>query len=163
MKRTCIAAAAAVVLLATGGLAWADRQHQRGATTAASLDPTYLKECGSCHMAFQPGFLPVRSWQALMKDLDNHFGENASLDAGTRQAILSYLQANAGDAPGGNPRFLRGLASSRTPLRLTETPYWVREHQNEVRPSAFLDPKVKSKANCVACHAGAQQGVYEGD
>ncbi|MBS0643840.1 MAG: diheme cytochrome c [Proteobacteria bacterium] len=163
MRRISIAAAAAAVLLATGGLAWADRHHQRGAASSASVDPIYLKECGSCHMAFQPQFLPVRSWQAVMNDLADHFGENASLGETTRQAILTYLQANAGDAPGSNTRLLRGLASSKTPLRITETPYWVREHQKEVRPSAFLDPKVKSKANCIACHVNAQQGIYEGD
>ncbi len=162
MKRTSIVVMAACALLATGGLAWADR-HQRWAAATATVDPTYAKECAACHMAFQPQFLPARSWTALMNDLGNHFGENATLDATTRQSILSYLQANAGDAHGGYGRYLRGLPASQTPLRITETPYWIREHQKEVRPSAFLDPKVKSKANCVACHAGAAQGVYEDD
>jgi hypothetical protein len=112
-------------------------------------------------MAFQPAFLPVRSWTALMNNLGSHFGENATLDDTTKQAILTYLDANAGDAASGYGRYLRGMAASETLLRITETPYWIREHQREVRPSAFLDPKVKSKANCVACHAGAQQGLYE--
>ncbi len=162
MKRSTMLALAAYAMLATGGLAWADRHHRSGeGSTASSVDPTYAKECGACHMAFQPAFLPARSWTALMNNLGSHFGENATLDDTTRRAILTYLEANAGDAGSDSGRYLRGLAASQTPLRITETPYWIREHQREVRPAAFLDPKVKSKANCAACHTGAQQGVYE--
>ena len=40
-----------------------------------------IKECAACHMAFPPQMLPARSWEALMGDLANHFGENAQLDA----------------------------------------------------------------------------------
>jgi len=39
----------------------------------------------------------------------------------------------------------------------------VREHRGEVRPGAFEDPRVKSKANCVACHRGAEMGSYDDD
>lgn len=163
MKRIHIVALAASGVLATGGLAWAEHHERRAATGVVSSNPTYEKECGACHMPFQPQFLPVRSWTALMSNLGSHFGDDATLDDTTRQAILTYLQANAGDAPGMPTRYLRGLAVSQTPLRISDTPFWVRAHQGEVAPSAYLDPKVKSKANCVACHAGAQQGVYEGD
>jgi cytochrome b len=44
--------------------------------------------------------------------------------------------------------------------RITETPRWVKEHR-EVRAARWGDPKVKSKANCVACHTAAEQGLYE--
>ena len=162
MKRTTILALASCGLLISGGMAWADWHHRRAeGPGTATVDPTYGKECGACHMAFQPQFLPGRSWTALMNNLGNHFGENATLDDATSRAILTYLEANAGDAAGGYGRYPRGLPASQTPLRITETPYWIREHQREVRPSAFLDPKVKTRANCVACHAGAPPGVYE--
>jgi hypothetical protein len=102
-----------------------------------------------------------------MAGLNNHFGENATLDAATSQAILGYLQAHAADASGDyrhhHSHALRGLSSSETPLRITETPHWIREHRREIATSAFSDPKVKSKANCVACHAGAEQGYYDDD
>ena len=126
-----------------------------------------VKECGACHMAFQPELLPARSWAALMAGLDNHFGENATLDPATSKEILAYLQAHAADAGGGDRRHhnetLRGLSRSETPLRITETPHWIREHRREIATSAFSNPKVKSKANCVACHAGAEQGYYDDD
>src|SRR5690242_1601006 len=105
-----------------------------GAAPTAPADngqAAWKKECGACHMAFQPEFLPAQSWTALMAGLGNHFGENATLDAATSQAILAYLQAHAADASGGRHHHnhaLRGLSSGDTPLRITETPYWVREH-----------------------------------
>jgi len=36
----------------------------------------------------------------------------------------------------------------------------VREHR-KVRAERWKDPNVKSKANCLACHKGAEHGVYE--
>jgi nitrate/TMAO reductase-like tetraheme cytochrome c subunit len=40
-------------------------------------DATAKQECGTCHMAFQPGFLPARSWNRIMDGLADHFGEDA--------------------------------------------------------------------------------------
>ena len=54
-----------------------------------------LKECSACHMAYQPQLLPARSWDALMKGLDNHFGETASLDPAVTADIGAYPTANA--------------------------------------------------------------------
>ena len=110
------------------------------------------KECGACHMAYQPAMLPADSWRALMDGLPNHFGEDASLDEAVRQDIEAYLVAHAG----------RGRGDEKT-LRITETRWWVRAHEGEVRPGAYDDPKVKSKANCVACHRGAERGYFEDD
>jgi hypothetical protein len=108
-------------------------------------------ECGACHMAFPAGLLPARSWQTVMKDLGNHFGEDASLAPDATAAIEAYLIDNA--AP--------GWAFDGTPMRVTETSYWRREHAGEVPDWAWRDPRVKSKANCEACHPGAGRGVFE--
>lgn len=149
------------VALAPAGLF--DQRARADEMRMAAADPTFKKECGACHMPFQPGFLPKRSWEAVMGGLKDHFGENAELDAATTEAITQYLVANAADARDPAPRILRGVDAKATPLRITETPWWRREHEKEVRPEAFLNPKVGSKANCVACHAGADKGVYEDD
>lgn len=127
---------------------------------AADAEATTAKECGACHMAYLPQFLPARSWQALMKGLDNHFGENANLDAATRKTILDYLVSHAADAPGQDTRFLMGLPDAATPLRISDTPYWIRRH-SEIPDSIFSHPKVKSKGNCTACHQNAAQGGFE--
>lgn len=125
-------------------------------------DPVVKKECGSCHMAFSPQFLPRRSWQKLVDTLADHFGENASLSDAPRRAVLEYLLANAADGPHGSSegrKFASSIPAGHTPLRITEVPRWVREHRN-VRADRWSDPTVKSKANCVACHKAAEQGIY---
>jgi cytochrome c5 len=129
-------------------------------------DPLVAKECSACHMAFQPEFLPARSWTKLMepKQLSNHFGDDASLPEAARKQIEDYLVAHAaGVAPGKeSSRVAASVPASETPLRITETGRWMQKHRpGEVNPARFADPKVKSKANCQACHQQAVQGVYE--
>jgi hypothetical protein len=126
-------------------------------------DPVVKKECGACHMAFPPQFLPRRSWQKLFDGLASHFGDDASLPEPTRAAALAYHLANAADAPGA-PRAAAKFASSvpagETPLRITETARWTREHR-KIKPEKWASPTVKSKLNCVACHKDAERGVWE--
>jgi len=112
-------------------------------------NPAYKAECGSCHVAFPPKLLPSASWQQLMARLDRHFGSDASLDAKAHEEISRYLAAHAGrhDPP-----------SSAEP-RITETRWFIKEH-DEVRAARWKDPAVKSPANCIACHARAEQGNY---
>jgi len=126
-------------------------------------DEIVLKECSDCHMAFPPALLPARSWRAVMAGLDDHFGENASLDAASVQHITDYLVAEAADTGGRRKRVLKGLAADEVPLRISETPWWIRQHRGEVRPGAFEDPRVGSKANCVACHRRAGRGNFDDD
>ena len=126
-------------------------------------DKTVQTECGACHMAFPAGMLPARSWQALMGNLKDHFGENAALDDATTKIVTDYLVANAADAGGRGARALRGVPADAPTLRITEMPWWIREHRGEVRPGAFNDPRVKSKANCVACHRDAAKGYFGDD
>ena len=60
-------------------------------------DATVQKECGTCHMTFQPGFLPARSWSRMMGSLSDHFGEDVTLPNDKIEIIRAYLTANAGD------------------------------------------------------------------
>jgi hypothetical protein len=126
-------------------------------------DAVVQSECSACHMAYPAGLLPARSWEAVMAGLKDHFGENASLDAATAKHISDYLVANAADARGRRSRVLRGLGLGEVPVRISETPWWIGKHRGEVRPGAFEDPRIGSKANCVACHRGAVRGVFEDD
>jgi len=131
---------------------------------ATSAPPTksgeqaFNDECGACHMAFPPLFLPMESWQAIMAGLDNHFGENASLDPDTAKQITDYLIANAAEP--GSP-VLRGLDLQAPPLRITETRTWQRIH-HEIRPAVFDRPDIKSKSNCLACHGGDARAGGDG-
>jgi len=47
-----------------------------------------------------------------------------------------------------------------TPLRVSDTPYWVMRH-SEIPAEVFTHPKVKTKANCIACHQNADKGGFE--
>src|SRR5262245_19523742 len=62
-----------------------------------NTSPAYEKECGSCHFAYQPGWLPERSWRRMMGSLNSHFGDNATLSQANHDAIMSYLAAGAAD------------------------------------------------------------------
>jgi len=147
------------VLFAWAPPAWAD----------ARLPPvdneTFKKECGACHMAFQPQFLPERSWRKVMDTLPNHFGEDATLPDTARQEITDYLTTHAGDV---SPlrlglRYAASIPKDATPIRISEVPRWVRAHSYEVPERAWTDPRVRSKANCTACHRGANAGWYGDD
>ena len=127
-------------------------------------DAAVKAECGSCHLAFPASMLPARSWDEMMGDLKNHFGDDASVDAATAEKITRYLTENAGDTGGQRygRRLLSGVSSQNAPLRITELPKWVREHR-EVSAAEWKSKDVGSKANCVACHADAERGYYEDD
>ena len=92
--------------------------------------------------------LPARSWKALLGGLDDHFGQNAELDAATRQKLEGFLPANAG----------RDVAGA-TPLRITQLRSWLGEH-DEIPASTFKRKSVSSPANCAACHPGADRGAF---
>jgi hypothetical protein len=126
-------------------------------------DPVVMKECGSCHMVFPPQFLPKRSWQKLLDKLSDHFGEDASLGDHERKVVLDYLLVHAADSANTGRegrKFANSIASSETPLRITETPRWVKKHR-EIRTDRWK--AVQSKANCLACHKTAAQGIFEED
>jgi nitrate/TMAO reductase-like tetraheme cytochrome c subunit len=112
-------------------------------------NPVYREECGSCHVPYPPQLLPKASWQAIMAGLDKHFGSDASLDAKTVKDIQVYLEFNAS----------RRAASGKPPLRITESAWFKREH-DEVAASVWKSAAVKSAANCAACHTQADQGDY---
>jgi hypothetical protein len=138
----------------------------RGPRVQPVSDPLAAKECSACHMAFQPEFLPARSWQRLMepKQLSSHFGDDASLPEAARKQIEAYLVSHAAGVAQGREsgKVAASVPANETPLRITETGRWMQKHRpGEVNPARFNDPKVKSKANCQACHKAAAQGVYE--
>ena len=132
--------AAATVLLLLSGVAASANEFER--VRPVTNDAT-RKECGECHMAFQPGLLPAGSWTRIMDGLADHFGEKASLPPGPAAEIRAYLT--------GDPAL----------LRITEQRWWLREHR--FRPEVWLRKDVMSKANCEACHRDAALGLYDDD
>ncbi len=154
MKKTTILSTTAffaVSLLALGAIEAFASENER---VPPVRDKLVQKECGACHMAFQPTFLPAKSWKKMMSELDNHFGEDASLDAEAAKKIEDYLVANAG-----RRSWLDGWGTP--PQRITELRWFKSEHSGEVSPRAMK--KAGTMANCKACHQRAEQGNYDDD
>lgn len=121
----------------------------------------YIKECGSCHLAFQPQFLPKRSWEKMMVTLDKHFGDNATLDEATGAEILTYLVANSAETSSSkiSSKMLASLGAGDAPLRISEVSYFTKEHR-EIQPAVIKRKSIGSIANCTACHPTAEKGDY---
>ncbi len=132
------------------------------ATAATSGEATMAKECSACHIAYDPRFLPSRSWVALMARLPSHFGEDASLDPSSTMAIKGYLTAHAADSRYGSSEMLRGLASTDVPLRITDAPWWRRRHRFLVARGEASSGGIRAAAKCQTCH-GANGRMTDDD
>ena len=141
MKRISI-----ILLLGTALPALADR-----VPLPANAPAGYQAECGSCHMAYQPALLSANDWRRTMAGLKEHFGTDATVDGLAGQEIANFLERNAGNAG--------KLGSAGEPPRISQTARFVRKHR-DIPAKYWKDPRIKSAANCEACHRGAAEGNY---
>ncbi len=135
----------ALLLIALALPAWADR-------FSVPKHAAFDEECASCHLAYPPQLLDAVSWRALMENLPRHFGVDASLDDNRRLAITDFLTRHAGR--GGST-----TSSGKPLLRITETPWFRREH-DEIAAPTWQRTAIKSPANCAACHTQAASGDF---
>ncbi len=125
-------------------------------------DPRYRAECGSCHTSYAPGLLPARAWNRMMAELDKHFGEDASLDDATRQALTLELNRLAADSATASPlkrRIAAAFAPGAAPQRISDSPFFRYMH-DEVPNSIWRRTSIGTPANCGACHTRAEEGRY---
>lgn len=165
---TVVAVTAASAVLFSGAVYGDDDEWGFGWFKQSKLDvapvasPVYREECGSCHFAFQPGLLPEKSWRKMMTGLEDHFGDNAELDAEANKNILDYLVANSADKSNykRSTRIVGSLRQGEVPLRITDTVYFQRKH-DEIPARYVKDNKdVGSYSKCEACHTRAEGGSY---
>lgn len=157
-----------LLLIAGVGLAWIPMDFHNPLTQAALREETspeqqlYLEECAACHVGFHPSLLPQRSWQALMAGLEDHFGEDASLDEETTQALEQYLVARAAEVQPTEAAFLilGSIPPEDVPLRITEAAFWKHRHAN-LEQSLYERSLIGSPLNCNACHQYAEYGSFE--
>ena len=98
-----------------------------------------------------------------MAGLDNHFGENAELDAAANARITGYLTGGAADETRAwlSKRIMRSIRGSENPMRIIDLPIIAHEH-DEIPASLYRDnPEVGSLSNCAACHRRADVGLYD--
>jgi Dihaem cytochrome c/Prokaryotic cytochrome b561 len=122
-------------------------------------DPAWKEECGACHIAFHPSLLPAASWAALMGGLDNHFGEDASLDPGKAKRIAAFLVSHSAETQDSLPANVFRRVNPERPMEITATRFWRRKHDS-IPASAFSTKRVGAKQNCGACHGDAATGMF---
>ena len=127
---------------------------------AGSLDPTYAQECGSCHMAYPPSLAPSGRWIAILANLSDHFGEDASLNPDVATQIRAYLTMHAAEKWDTRAAHELQRASPQDPLRLTATPFWLRTHRG-ISESVFKSRAVGAKGACEKCHSDASTGRFD--
>ncbi|HUQ28619.1 MAG TPA: hypothetical protein VM051_08505 [Usitatibacter sp.] len=127
-----------------------------------NTNATYEKECGSCHFPYQAGWLPERSWRAIMSSLAQHFGENAELKVSQRQAVLDYLVANAADKARSerSREMMEVIKPAETPISITKVLYVGGIHGGFLDPAFKGKPQVKTLAQCSTCHKNADRGWF---
>lgn len=119
---------------------------------ATSYDVEYVKECGACHIPYPPQLLPKSSWEKMLGDLTNHFGENAELDAAVQTRLTTYLQNASKPAKS---------TEQTASLRISEQRWFIKDH-NKIPAKVFnSQPGVKSLSFCDSCHPNAVKGSFE--
>ncbi|TXI25089.1 MAG: cytochrome C [Ottowia sp.] len=117
----------------------------------ADTPPAYRAECGSCHLAYPPALLGANDWQQLMGKLDSHFGSDAAVNPEIGQKLTAFLVANAS----GSNR----VEGAGNPPRISQTTHFVKEHR-KIPARYWTDTRVRSAANCEACHTNAANGRF---
>ncbi len=124
-------------------------------------DAEWRNECGSCHLAYQAGLLPARSWRTLLDGQHDHFGEHLALDAATVAHLDTFLTANAAERQITEAAWYvqRTTLSMQTPLRVTDTAYWRHKH-GTLDAALWSRSRVHGRGDCAACHLDAAAGTF---
>ena len=140
-----------------------ERLAHAGPEAPAGTAETYAKECGACHHAYYPGLLPARSWEKLLADPRDHFGEQLPLASQALAQVRAYLAATAADVAGNkrSRKIMADLGSAR-PMRITDIGYLRAKHR-KLPQEVWARPAVGGFNNCNACHKGASAGDFDDD
>ncbi len=156
------AAAAAIVLgvgIAGGaGVAALAALPGRG-VPPVSLDAMYSDQCGACHIAYSPSLALASTWNAVLSNLQHHFGDDATLSAEQVAHIRAYLDANSAGHWDTYPAHLMRTPAANGSLRLTDTPGWRRMHRG-IPAAVFRSKPVYRSSACDACHSDATTGRF---
>lgn len=124
---------------------------------------TYKRSCGACHFAYQPGLLPARSWAKIIDSPGSHPGGDLTIDKKAKTEIINYLEQNSAEkSPSKRSRKILYSIGSDTPVRISEISYIKQKHR-KIKEEVFTRKAVGSRANCIACHRNAANGVYDDD
>ena len=113
----------------------------------APIEPTTKAECSACHNAYPAELLPAASWNQILDNLSNHFGEDASLKPDQVATIRAYLTKHAMQSA-------NGVDMANPPIRITEFPWYTRIHGKRLAARAKANPAIGTLSNCAGCHDG---------
>lgn len=98
-----------------------------------------------------------------MADLENHFGDDASLSVEDTKNILDFLLKNSAETSTmqSSFNFLNSIGNKDI-IAMSQTSFWKRKHK-EIPKKLFNHEEIKSKANCKACHSDIEKGLVENE
>lgn len=140
-----------------------DEHHKEAKELVPGVNESYQKSCGTCHFAYPPGLLPARSWLKIIDGPNAHPGGDFAMEARVKAEVKSFLVKNSAEK-GHAKRAKKILASlgGETPVRISEIAY-IKDKHRKVTPDVFARKTIGSRANCIACHKGAENGIFDDD
>lgn len=122
------------------------------------INTTWVEECGSCHVPYQPTLLTAKAWKAILEDLPDHFGREVVVGPpGDLTELVEYSRRYAG-RPGYG--VLVNVDPDAHPRRITELPYFKTAHDDV--PAEAMQA-AGGAYHCESCHAAAGRGFYDRD
>ena len=105
----------------------------------------YLENCSSCHVPIPAEVLPTASWEEILNNSQNHYGQSLPpINRIQLRLLWNYLRTDS--------RLL--LPGEPTPQYVTNSRYFKALH-----PQVDL-PKPATHKTCIGCHPGAKQLDY---
>lgn len=98
-----------------------------------------------------------------MSDLENHFGDDASIDEESNKNILTFLLENSAETSTmeNSWKFLNSIGDKDI-IAISQTSFWKKTHE-DISKEIFENKNIKSKANCKACHSDIEKGLIENE
>ena len=125
-------------------------------------DTVHINNCGSCHLPYAPGLLPVKSWIDIMTGLESHFGSKVEVSEENSTHILAYLEKYA--LATGQQSVMGQLAKDlpdTPPLRITELPAFIVLHSNTAELLELKAMDRDSLSACASCHRAAASHIFD--
>ena len=96
-----------------------------------------------------------------MGNLENHFGDDASIDDESNKNILAYLVKNSAEASSmeSSWNFLNSIGDKDI-IAMSDTIFWKETHK-DIPKELYNHKDIKNKANCKACHSDIEKGLIE--
>jgi hypothetical protein len=155
----------AIAIAAVGAYLWtsgwtssyaASRAQQKAAKPAPTQ---WTKECGGCHHAYSPALLPMRSWERMLREQAEHFGEDLSLSPRVSAALLEEARADR-TSTWAAWKLAASAGANDSPQRITELRFWRHAH-HELPERAFKPPVSQGRHDCESCHLDAASGIFQ--